>query len=41
MHLEECLEAAHVDGIDFVYLSMAIMDFKKPFKVLQAIEFPD
>ena len=27
-----------VDGIDLVCLSMAIMDFKKPFKVLQAIQ---
>jgi hypothetical protein len=36
--LEKCLEAANVDGIDFVYLSMAIMDFKKPFKILQAIQ---
>ena len=35
--LEECLEQAGVDGIDFVCLSMAIMDFKKPFKILQAI----
>ncbi|MBQ6996763.1 MAG: toll/interleukin-1 receptor domain-containing protein [Oscillospiraceae bacterium] len=36
--LEKCLDAAGVDGIDLVYLSMAIMDFKKPFKVLQAIQ---
>ncbi|MGN1104058.1 MAG: toll/interleukin-1 receptor domain-containing protein, partial [Candidatus Coproplasma sp.] len=36
--LEKCLEEAGVDGIDFVYLSMAIMDMKKPFKVLQAIQ---
>lgn len=36
--LEECLDKAGVDGIDIVYLSMAIMDFKKPFKVLQAIQ---
>lgn len=36
--LEACLEAAGADGIDFVCLSMAIMDFKKPFKVLQAIQ---
>lgn len=36
--LEKCLEAAGVDGVDLVYLSMAIMDFKKPFKVLQAIQ---
>lgn len=36
--LEECMEKMDVDGIDFVCLSMAIMDFKKPFKVLQAIQ---
>ena len=36
--LGDCLEEAGVDGIDFVYLSMAIMDLKKPFKVLQAIQ---
>lgn len=36
--LESCLNAAGVDGVDFVYLSMAILDFKKPFKVLQAIQ---
>lgn len=36
--LEDCLAAADVDGIDFVCLSMAIMDFKKPFKILQAIQ---
>lgn len=36
--LEKCLDDAGVDGIDLVYLSMAIMDFKKPFKVLQAIQ---
>ncbi|MGN1372583.1 MAG: toll/interleukin-1 receptor domain-containing protein [Candidatus Coproplasma sp.] len=36
--LEKCLDNAGVDGIDFVYLSMAIMDLKKPFKVLQAIQ---
>ena len=36
--LEDCLEKSGVDGIDFVCLSMAIMDFKKPFKVLQAIQ---
>ena len=36
--LEKCLDAAGVDSIDLVYLSMAIMDFKKPFKVLQAIQ---
>ena len=36
--LEECLETMGADGIDFVCLSMAIMDFKKPFKVLQAIQ---
>lgn len=36
--LEKCLDQAGVDGIDIVYLSMAIMDFKKPFKVFQAIQ---
>lgn len=36
--LEDCLAAVGADGIDFVCLSMAIMDFKKPFKVLQAIQ---
>ena len=36
--LERCLEAADVEGIDLVCLSMAIMDFKRPFKVLQAIQ---
>ena len=36
--LEACLEEMDVDGVDFVCLSMAIMDFKKPFKVLQAIQ---
>ncbi|MBQ8146586.1 MAG: toll/interleukin-1 receptor domain-containing protein [Clostridia bacterium] len=36
--LEECLEKADVEGVDIVYLSMAIMDLKKPFKVLQAIQ---
>ncbi len=36
--LEKCIESAGVDGIDIVCLSMAIMDFKKPFKVLQAIQ---
>lgn len=36
--LERCLDAAGVDGIDLVYLSMAILDLKKPFKVLQAIQ---
>lgn len=36
--LEKCLDAAGVDGIDMVYLSMAIMDFKKPFKILQTIQ---
>ena len=36
--LENCLTKAGVEGIDIVYLSMAIMDFKKPFKVLQAIQ---
>ena len=38
IQLEKCLESAGVDGVDLVYLSMAIMDFKKPFKVLQAIQ---
>ena len=36
--LKNCLNKAGVEGIDMVYLSMAIMDFKKPFKVLQAIQ---
>lgn len=36
--LENCLTKAGAEGIDIVYLSMAIMDFKKPFKVLQAIQ---
>ncbi len=36
--LEDCLDEMGVDGVDFVCLSMAIMDFKKPFKVLQAIQ---
>lgn len=36
--LEDCLDAAGADGVDFICLSMAIMDFKKPFKVLQAIQ---
>lgn len=36
--LEKCLNLSGVDGVDLVYLSMAIMDFKKPFKVLQAIQ---
>lgn len=36
--LGECLESINVEGIDVVCLSMAIMDFKKPFKVLQAIQ---
>jgi len=36
--LEECLDKAGVEGIDVVYLSMAIMDFKRPFKVLQSIQ---
>ena len=31
--LENCLTKAGVEGIDIVYLSMAIMDFKKPFKI--------
>ncbi|MGN1066862.1 MAG: hypothetical protein ACI4QH_03540, partial [Candidatus Fimimonas sp.] len=35
--LMDCLDDMDVEGIDFVCLSMAIMDFKKPFKVLQAI----
>ncbi len=35
--IEKCLEKAGVSGVDFVCLSMAIMDFKKPFRVLQAI----
>lgn len=35
--LENAIEAAGADSIDFVFLSMAIMDFKKPFKVLEAI----
>lgn len=36
--LEDCLKKVDADGIDIVYLSMAIMDFKKPFKVLQTIQ---
>ncbi|MBQ8688805.1 MAG: toll/interleukin-1 receptor domain-containing protein [Clostridia bacterium] len=36
--LESCLDEMGVDGVDFVCLSMAIMDFKKPFRVLQAIQ---
>ncbi len=36
--LMSCLEKVGVDGVDIVYLSMAIMDFKKPFKILQAIQ---
>ena len=36
--LGACLKAAKVDGIDVVCLSMAIMDFKKPFKILNAIQ---
>lgn len=36
--LEKCLDDMGVDGIDFVCMSMAIMDFKKPFKVLEAIQ---
>ena len=36
--LENCLTKAGVEGIDIVYLSMAIIDFKKPFKILQAIQ---
>lgn len=35
--LEEILEKADVEGVDFVVMNLAIMDFKKPFKVLQAI----
>lgn len=35
--LEEYLDKVDADGIDFVCLSMAIMDFKKPFRILQAI----
>ena len=35
--LESYLDAVGADGIDFVCLSMAIMDFKKPFRILQAI----
>lgn len=35
--IEKCLEEVGVDGVDFVCLSMAIMDLKKPFRVLQAI----
>ncbi len=35
--IEDCLKKAGVRGVDFVCLSMAIMDFKKPFRVLQAI----
>ena len=38
LQLEDCLNRANVQGVDVVYLSMAIMDFKKPFKVLQAIQ---
>ena len=37
-NLETYIEEAGADGIDFVCLSMAIMDLKKPFKVLQAIQ---
>lgn len=36
--LLDCLDDMGVEGVDFVCLSMAIMDFKKPFKVLQAIQ---
>lgn len=36
--LNNCLRNSGVDGVDLVYLSMAIMDFKKPFKILQAIQ---
>lgn len=35
--IEKCLDEVGVDGVDFVCLSMAIMDLKKPFRVLQAI----
>lgn len=35
--LETALDAVDADGFDFVCLSMAIMDFKKPFKVLGKI----
>ena len=35
--LPRFLKEAGVECIDVVYLSMAIMDFKKPFKILQAI----
>lgn len=35
--LEDYLDEMGADGVDFVCLSMAIMDFKKPFKVLEAI----
>ena len=35
--LEDYLEEVGADGIDFVCLSMAIMDFKKPFRILEAI----
>lgn len=35
--LESYLDSVGADGIDFVCLSMAIMDFKKPFRILQAI----
>lgn len=36
--LQKCLDKVGVSGVDVVYLSMAIMDFKKPFKVLQVIQ---
>lgn len=35
--LERCLSGCDADGIDFVVLNLAILDFKKPFKVLQSI----
>lgn len=35
--LDEYIDEVGADGIDFVCLSMAIMDFKKPFRILQAI----
>ena len=38
VQLEKCLDKVGVEGIDVVYLSMAIMDFKKPFKILDAIQ---
>ena len=35
--LDNILELAKVDGVDFVVMNLAIMDFKKPFKVLQTV----